>query len=136
MSTRPESGLSRLTKRFSTRETAFSMLPTPIELPWPTMPSTLPSVLSITPPTTPVAAEPSICSARSAPAKIWPLNCAPPAIEDLSWLDVDPAPRRASPLAFSRPSIVTLMVPPNWLVPAVLRSISPRLRPLASPLKS
>ena len=77
------------------------------------MPSTLPSVLSITPPTMPVAAEPSICSARSAPAKMWPLSCAPPAIELLSWLDVDPLPCKVRPLAFSRPSTVTLMVLPN-----------------------
>ena len=32
--------------------------------------------------------------------------------------------------------MVTLMVLPNWLLPRVLRSISPSWRPVASPLRS
>ena len=40
------------------------------------------------------------------------------------------------PVAFNLPSTVTFTLLPNWLVPAVLRSISLREMPLASPFMS
>ena len=67
---------------------------------------------------------------------MWPPRLAPPASELLSWSEVVPPPRTEMPVAFSLPSIVTLMVLPNWLLPRVLRSISPSRMPVASPLRS
>jgi hypothetical protein len=100
------------------------------------MPSALPSVLSITPPTAPAAAEPIMVSALSAPTKRWPLSCAPPAIEFLTWAEVAPAAFTVRPEAFKLPSMVTLTAPPNWLLPDMLRSISPTPMLLALPLRS
>ena len=99
----------------------------------PTMPSAVPSVLSIAAGRTGEGgAEPPAprrrrhrCGRRG-----WRRQRAPELVGGRA------ACRTAMPVAFSLPSMVTLMVLPNWLLPRVLRSISPSRMPVASPLKS